>query len=374
MPHSEVFGKLISFSEAISNIAVLDGKKSLLIGNGFSMAYDVERFSFTNLLETAIDKGLIAKDSEILKVFRRLNTADFEKVIRYLDQTCLVADIYFPDADKKKIKEDIKKLKKHLVNTITNNHPDKSTDLDVARSQKCAEFFNNFNRIYSLNYDLLAYWVILQNRLMNFTDGYGDPEVEPGEDVISNDYVVYQDTQHELLFLHGGLHLFDNKTETIKLTFCRTNETLKKQIYLNLLADRYPVFVSEGTSKDKLEKIKHNYYLNHCYKALKNQPGSLLIYGTALKSNDEHIKKALIESKFTNIFIGVYAENELQQIGMFKDKIEARNQKLSKKAQKTVTLYNASTVAPWGTAESPDANIAAKIAQSLSQVAAMEIA
>jgi len=360
MQHKEAFEHLISFQDALNLIALMEGKKSLLIGNGFSMAYDAQRFSFTNLLETAIQQGLIKENSEILKVFRRLNTADFEKVIRYLDQTYLVADIYFPDIDKQQIKQDIKKLKKYLVNTITNNHPDKSTDVEVLRSQKCAEFFSNFGRVYSLNYDLLAYWVIMQNKI-NFTDGYGDPEVEFGEETPSNDYVVYQDTSHELLFLHGGLHLFDNKTETIKLTFCRTNETLKKQIYLNLLSDRYPVFVSEGSSKDKLEKIKHNYYLNHCYKALKNQPGSLLIYGTSLKSNDEHIKKAIIESKFTNILIGVFSPDELQQIEVFKDKIEARNQKLSKKAQKTVTLYNARTAAPWGTVGVPKAvNVSVK--------------
>lgn len=346
MLHKESFNHLISFQEAVKQMAPLPGKKSLLIGNGFSMAYDSQRFSFTNLLDTAIRQGLIEENSEILKVFRRLNTADFEKVIRYLDQTYLIADIYFPNIDKHRIKQDIRKLKKHLVNTITNNHPDKSTDVDAARSQKCAEFFGSFNRVYSLNYDLLAYWVIMQNKL-SFTDGFGDPETEFGEDPSSNEYVVYQDTSHELLFLHGGLHLFDNKTETIKLTFCRTNEALKKQIYLNLLADRYPVFVSEGTSKDKLEKIKHNYYLNHCYKALKKQPGSLMVYGTSLKSNDEHIKKAIIESQFTNIFIGVYSEDEFQEIDAFKEKVEARNQRLSKKAQKKVTLYNASTVNPW---------------------------
>lgn len=342
MPNN-LIDSLPSFDEVYATIQV--GKKSLLLGNGFSMAYDAERFSFTNLLQAAIKEGIITHGSNIHQVFQRLKTADFEKVLRHLDQMYEIVDVYCPDVDKSQIERDTKALKKHLVNTVTNNHPDKSTDIDEARSRQCAGFLSKFDRIYSLNYDLLAYWVIMQNRLFTtFTDGFGDPETEYGEP-ISNDYVVYKDNQHEFLFLHGGLHLFDNRTETIKLTFCRTNETLKKQIYEKLISGKYPVFVSEGSSDDKLEKIKHNYYLNHCYKALKKQSGSLMIYGTSLKSNDDHIKQAIIESQFKNIYIGVYAESEFQHIQLLKDTIESRNN--GRKSQKTVHLFDARTVTPW---------------------------
>jgi len=42
------------------------------LGNGFSMAYDERRFSFTSLLQSAVDSGIIKKEDKIFKVFERL--------------------------------------------------------------------------------------------------------------------------------------------------------------------------------------------------------------------------------------------------------------------------------------------------------------
>lgn len=346
MPNRNRIDLLPSFHDAYEQMQGHSGKLCLLLGNGFSMAYDSQRFSFTNLLQSAIEQGIIGEGSNIHQVFRRLETADFEKVLRHLDQMYEIVDVYYPRADKSQIERDVKSLKKHLVNTITNNHPDNSTSINESQSLCCAGFLGKFARIYSLNYDLLAYWVIMQNQLLSYTDGFGDPETEYGEEC-ENDYVVYKDTQHELLFLHGGLHLFDNRTETIKLTFCRTNETLKRQIYEKLIVGTYPVFVSEGTSDDKLEKIKHNYYLNHCYKALKTQPGTLVIYGTMLKSNDDHIKHAIMRSKFKNIYIGVYDESEMAHVELLKDAFESVHQWQPRASQKAVHLFDARSVCPW---------------------------
>lgn len=36
-----------------------DKNRQLLLGNNFSMAYDKNHFSFTSLLKSAIDKGII---------------------------------------------------------------------------------------------------------------------------------------------------------------------------------------------------------------------------------------------------------------------------------------------------------------------------
>ncbi|ECO7371179.1 DUF4917 domain-containing protein, partial [Campylobacter coli] len=40
-----------------------DERRHLLLGNGFSMAYDKNRFSFTSLLQSAIDKDIIKENS-----------------------------------------------------------------------------------------------------------------------------------------------------------------------------------------------------------------------------------------------------------------------------------------------------------------------
>jgi hypothetical protein len=155
------------------------------------------------------------------------------------------------------------------------------------------------------------------------------------------------------LFLHGGLHLFDNKTETIKLTFSRTDIPLKQQIYERLEKNVYPVFVSEGTSDAKLEKIRHNYYLNRCYKSLRTQGGQFFLFGTTLKSNDDHIKKAIIEGKFQKCYIGIFTDSDRKNAEIMKEEFESYTSdktggQKANKAKREAILYDAKTVSPWG--------------------------
>ena len=242
------------------------------------------------------------------------------------------------------------------MNTITNNHPESSNSISEKESKACAKFLSNFDKIYSLNYDLLAYWVIMQQNL-NFPDGFGDNAEDNGYDPENKDddyesyledFVVYKDISHDLLFLHGGLHLYDHETEAIKITFRRTGKTLKKQIYENLVRGIYPIFISEGESGEKLEKIRHNYYLNHCYKSLNTQGGDLVIFGTSLKSNDDHIAKAIIDGNWDNIYAGVFSEDDTKSLLSLKERIGRKNKANSRRKQTSFTLYDARTVNPWG--------------------------
>lgn len=340
---------LLTFDQAYNAAKnILDAKGnskniSILLGNGFSMGYDPRRFSFTNLLESAKQNNIIPANSNLLRIFKSLETADFERVIKVLEDGKLVAQIYGAPFNIENVECDIVALKNHLVDTIMNNHPDKSVDIPKVKSEKCAEFLEKFDKIYSLNYDLLAYWVILQNNLGKFTDGFGESEYEDDAD-----YVVHKDSyqvSNKLLFLHGGLHIFDNKTEIKKLTFCRPNEPLKNQIMRNLSKNVYPVFVSEGTSEAKLEKIMHNSYLNSCRKSLGTQGGTLFMLGTALKSNDEHIRKTIINGVFDSLFIGIWSEQDLHDANCLKDEFEAS---WTGSKQRHAYLYNARTVNPWG--------------------------
>ena len=112
----------------------------------------------------------------------------------------------------------------------------------------------------------------------------------------------------------------------------------------NLNKDIYPIFVSEGTSEQKKAKIIHNAYLNHCYKSLSSigtKNSSLVIFGTLLKRNDTHIRKAILKSKVENIYIGVSNEDEAKE---FDDFIE-QSSKL-KKAKK-VYFYDYRTAKVW---------------------------
>ena len=63
-------------------------------------------------------------------------------------------------------------------------------------------------------------------------------------------------------YLHGALHLFDNSTEIIKYTWSKTDKAIVDQIRAALDEDKYPLFVAEGSSESKVERILHNAYLH----------------------------------------------------------------------------------------------------------------
>jgi hypothetical protein len=70
---------VISFSDAIK--ASGSFRRSILLGNGFSIAQGGNRFSYQDLLE----KSGLEEGNPIRKVFSALNTFDFEAVMLALE-------------------------------------------------------------------------------------------------------------------------------------------------------------------------------------------------------------------------------------------------------------------------------------------------
>lgn len=86
---------LMTFDDVMADVKV----PHLLVGNGFSIAYDSKRFSFTTLLESAVHDGIIDANSEIYKVFVRLETSDFESVMKAMENSADILDVYSEDKE-----------------------------------------------------------------------------------------------------------------------------------------------------------------------------------------------------------------------------------------------------------------------------------
>lgn len=332
--------KLLTFDEMLEQTRA--GSSHLLLGNGFSMAYDPKRFSFTTLLESAVSAGILEKESELYQVFEKLKTADFETVMRAIDNSQIIVEVYKGDpALQKKLLEDCAALKEHLVKIITNNHPEKSTSLTDEQKKACVGFLNKFKNIYTLNYDLLMYWVSMHDEEGGFTDGFGDTD-----DSTDEDYVVYKNFgSHRVHYLHGALHYYDAGDKIIKKTFVRTDINLIDQVRQSLDKNIYPVFISEGNSEQKKTKILHSGYLNHCYKSLKAITGDLVIFGASLKANDQHILDAILEGKLKRIYFGV---SRISSASHVRAAVDSYNAKSHKKHRKQLVLYDYKTVNVWG--------------------------
>lgn len=269
--------EVIQFDEAIADSARFS-KRHLLLGNGFSIACRPDIFHYGSLFSKADFSG----NPNLTKVFEVLATQDFEVAIRSLEYSAKLLPIYVSSgaAASAHMLEDAAALKEILLQTIAKSHPDVPGDIPDAQFWACRRFLNSFlggpndGQVFTLNYDLLLYWSLMHEDTpfgatlhIETNDGFGNDEDDP-----LADYVVWQGEtaahSAKVHFLHGALHLFDAGNELQKFTWVRTNERLIDQARKAIHANKFPLFVAEGSSAQKKSKIRHNAYLYQGFKQL----------------------------------------------------------------------------------------------------------
>ena len=75
-----------------------------------------------------------------------------------------------------------------------------------------------------------------------------------------------------------------------------------------------PIYAAEGSSVQKMQKIKSILYLKHCYEKLKDNTGVMFIYGHSASENDSHIYDAIFKSGVKQIYFGVYDKEETKSL------------------------------------------------------------
>lgn len=243
-------------------------------------------------------------------VFNSLGTQDFERVIKALRDTYLILGAYGVPRDLlETIKADADGLRELLVQTIANSHPSWPGEISEAEYKSCRAFLGNFKTIYTFNYDLLLYWAQMHTDFGNAPssdDGFRKPEND-----YDAAYVTWEPGQsHEqnTWFLHGALHVFDAGTEVQKYTWTNTGIRLIDQIRDALSKNYFPLFVSEGTSDEKYERIRHSDYLAKAYRSFCEIRGSLFVLGHSLARNDEHYLRSIESGKLSHLYVGLHGD------------------------------------------------------------------
>lgn len=331
---------LISYQEVIDSLNKKKRVKHLLLGNGFSMSYDKKIFSY-NALSDFVTK---TKDKLLKKLFGIIGTTNFETVMRELDLFHTLASEF---SDDKKLARKIMKardsLKKSLMGAISELHPEHVFKIPEKSSRKCAEFLKNYldsdGHIFSTNYDLLLYWVLMRNQdqITNIVDGFGKERIEKDEDEYSEpeygdlEWGPNQADQH-VHYVHGALHIFDEGVSIIKEIY--DENCLLENIKKRINNKEYPVFVTAGDGKQKLVHILHNQYLDYCYKTLSSIAGSLVVFGFGFGKYDEHIIDAINKAakgkkgdkfdKLWSVYIGVYSRADEKHINSILRKFKCK--------------------------------------------------
>jgi hypothetical protein len=330
---------MISFQDALDSTE--GERRHLLLGNGFSIALFPERFTYKSLLQQAKDEGLFAATPELEEAFAILNTTDFETVLSALISMRKLIHLYAGDPHANtKIAEHAEHLKHALVQAIAGKHPERLNEISEEKFESVRTFLLNFSGkalakpgcIYTLNYDLLLYWSLLhepgpvwngttmvappEEALMEHDDGFRSPPDDYDAPYVTWDIESGSNKQN-IHYLHGGLHLFDAGDELQKFCWERSGIPLMDQIHEALDSNRFPMFVSEGSSASKLRKILHSGYLTRSLKSFAGvcaaAQNNLFIYGHSLAESDEHILQLIERGKCKAIYVSIFGDPDSEQ-------------------------------------------------------------
>lgn len=342
---------LPTYQQVIESLKVKKRQKHLLFGNGFSIAYDPNIFSYN-----ALSKFIDDLDNDLLrKLFKVINTKNFELVMQQLDNFIEIAKTFSTDQNLiQKITEANEILKKSLIEAVQKLHPEHVFKVSEEKSKCCHLFLNEYlsqnGKVFSTNYDLLPYWILMRNESQFAIDGFGK-EVENPDEVLKKQDPIFSELrwgkykkEQTIFYLHGALLIFDTGIEIEKETYDIEHYLLQK-INDRMAEKSYPIFVTAGSAQEKLNHISHNKYLSHCYDQLTQIEGSLITFGFNFGEYDTHIIDAINKAahqgqkagnKLHSVYIGVYSQANLDYIKEIESKFRCK-----------VNLYNAATVPIW---------------------------
>jgi hypothetical protein len=344
---------VLAFDQAMHAVRDLRNKH-LLLGNGFSIALKPDIFTYGSLYENAD----FSKAPHVTKLFDALKTQDFEVVIKHLQDAATVVEVYRPSATTlaRSLRSDAAAIKDALVTAIAKRHPDRPYDVKPEQYAACRSFLAQFGHIFTLNYDVLLYWALMQSEVddlrIDHDDGFRHPEEDPDAPWVS----WQQGHKATVSYLHGALHLFDAGSEITKYTWSKTDKPIVEQIRAALDEEKYPLFVSEGTSASKKARILHSGYLHKAHRSFESCCGSagnaIVVYGHSLADNDDHVLRCVAKGSAACMVVSLYGDPNSPAnkaiIAKGEKMIQLRGPTKGRRRALDVIYYAASSAKVWG--------------------------
>lgn len=339
---------VMSFGNAIEDSDAQEGGRSVLLGNGFSIDWDAKRFHYESLYDEAKLTNLSIPKEDL---FAGLNTHDFEKVIEHLKTAAKLTEVYSDTNGGlvNSFRDDAKVVQNGLADVLAARHPHVATEVTDSEAEKAREFLANFGRSFTLNYDLLLYWVLSRldsKHTPQRGDGLEWPTAEPGKLVWKRSAAK---RGQRVFYLHGALHYFVEEHRLNKLSY-QLSAPLLEQIRTRIEAGKYPLVVTEGTSEEKLERIEASAYLSYAHRRFEELTGVLFIHGFSFSPNDEHVLMAL-EAKacqIASIYVGLHNPGSDEALAVMRRANQIKNRRAKSGGIKlAMTFYDAKTAHLW---------------------------
>jgi hypothetical protein len=256
----------------------------LLCGNGLSVNV-WPAFAYGSLFEHARDDGLTAEDLELFA-----GTENFERVLSDLNTAIRVNETLAQPTDA--IYERYRSIQRGLGHAVREVHLTRTQVPDNVLKRIRDEIVS-YEWIFSTSYDLLLYWAMgCGGSFSPFIDHFGhaglrfDPD---RSDVYEGEVPVY--------FLHGALHLVVGGSGVTWKLRRNAMQSVLDQFGepINDDPQARPLLVSEGTARDKLRAIEGNAYLANALQTLRELELPVVVFGSSLGLQDDHLLDALNE-------------------------------------------------------------------------------
>jgi hypothetical protein len=265
----------------------------LLVGNGASTAF-WDGFAYDSIFEraqsSAVTNQLTDEDKAIFDAF---NTTNFEQVLAALKTSRVVLSVLGRDPDFLRARYD--SIQSALFDAIHSVHvPWGATLTFETKLRTIRDELERYRWVYSLNYDLVLYWAVTaKNTGRGFADFFwhSDLSFDPA-DVVP---VAWASDWTRIVWLHGGIHLRRHINGTVykERASPEAARNLLEKFKTSYTGSVTPLLVSEGTAEDKSRAIGRSSYLEFGLRSLESHEGGLVVFGSALRSEDQHLVRAI---------------------------------------------------------------------------------
>ncbi|WP_263264114.1 DUF4917 family protein [Pseudomonas sp. RIT-PI-S] len=263
----------------------------LLLGNGASRAL-WRGFAYDALFELAQKVRNRPLGQTDLALFKALGSESFEQVLSALNTTTRVNAALAIGASGPLNR--YYAIKEALIHAMRSVHLPWRL-LPAATRLALNTALREYRCIYSSNYDLLCHWAVWEA-----PEGFDDRlDVDTGFDPRQP-----ATGDHQLFYLHGGLHLLKDRDGATRRRAAAGSELLDG-FAINTPGD-VPLFVNEGRSADKLRGIRGSDYLASCLAALASHRGPLCLFGHQLGAQDAHLLAALRQAPIGQMAVAIF--------------------------------------------------------------------
>ena len=134
----------------------------------------------------------------------------------------------------------------------------------------------------------------------------------------------YDDNLRKIHYLHGSLFFYRKHLQTYKLRKIDNVEYIKL-IRREVSNNNFPVFVAEGSSKDKQLAINNNSYLSHCSDVLKQRRSKnnakLTVFGFSFSTPDNHLVDLINTSGINEMAVSLWPGVSIDELEREKERI-----------------------------------------------------